>query len=129
MADTKKTLRFEFLADTKKFLGKVGAVGKKFDALGQDMNRVGGQINKVFAGIGLAAGAVATAPAGAGGGTGQPRAGRGLPVHEADHLVAAGLAGADLQLGRAGRLGDAGGRELGRGPGGLSRLCAVDRRL
>lgn len=60
MADTKKTLRFEFLADTKKFLGKVGAVGKKFDALGQDMNRVGGQINKVFAGIGLAAGAVAT---------------------------------------------------------------------
>jgi len=56
----KKTLRFEFLADTKKFLGKVGAVGKKFDALGQDMNRVGGQINKVFAGMGLAAGAVAT---------------------------------------------------------------------
>ena len=60
MADTKKTLRFEFLADTKKFLGKVGAVGKKFDALGQDMNRVGGQINKVFAGIGIGAGAVAT---------------------------------------------------------------------
>lgn len=56
----KKTLRFEFLADTKKFLGKVGAVGKKFEALGQDMNRVGGQINKVFAGIGVAAGAVAT---------------------------------------------------------------------
>ena len=53
----KKTLRFEFLADTKKFLGKVGAVGKKFDALGQDMNRVGGQINKVFAGLGVAAGA------------------------------------------------------------------------
>ena len=60
MAETKKTLRFEFLADTKKFLGKVGAVGKKFDALGQDMNRVGGQINKVFAGIGIGAGAVAT---------------------------------------------------------------------
>ena len=56
----KKTLRFEFLADTKKFLGKVGGVGKKFEALGQDMNRVGGQINKVFAGIGVAAGAVAT---------------------------------------------------------------------
>ena len=53
----KKTLRFEFLADTKKFLGKVGAVGKKFEALGQDMNRVGGQINKVFAGMGIAAGA------------------------------------------------------------------------
>jgi len=52
-----KTLRFEFLADTKKFLGKVGAVGKKFDALGKDMNRVGGQINKVFAGLGVAAGA------------------------------------------------------------------------
>jgi TP901 family phage tail tape measure protein len=56
----KKTLRFEFLADTKKFLGKVGRVGKSFEALGQDMNRVGGQINKVFAGIGVAAGAVAT---------------------------------------------------------------------
>jgi TP901 family phage tail tape measure protein len=56
----KKTLRFEFLADTKKFLGKVGAVGKKFDALGQDMGRVGGQINKVFAGIGVAAAATAT---------------------------------------------------------------------
>ncbi len=60
MAMDTKTLRFEFLADTKKFLGKVGAVGKKFEVLGQDMNRVGGQINKVFAGIGLAAGAVAT---------------------------------------------------------------------
>ena len=57
MANETKTLRFEFLADTKKFLGKVGAVGKKFDALGQDMSRVGGQINKVFAGIGVAAGA------------------------------------------------------------------------
>tara|TARA_Y100000033_G_scaffold38577_1_gene37888 strand:+ start:1167 stop:3389 length:2223 start_codon:yes stop_codon:yes gene_type:complete len=57
MANETKTLRFEFLADTKKFLGKVGAVGKKFDALGQDMNRVGGQINKVFAGLGIAAGA------------------------------------------------------------------------
>ena len=60
MADAKKTLRFEFLADTKKFLGKVGRVGKSFDALGKDMSRVGGQINKVFAGIGVAAGAVAT---------------------------------------------------------------------
>ena len=60
MGDAKKTLRFEFLADTKKFLGKVGRVGKSFDALGKDMNRVGGQINKVFAGIGVAAGAVAT---------------------------------------------------------------------
>ena len=48
MANETKTLRFEFLADTKKFLGKVGAVGKKFDALGQDMGRVGGQINKVL---------------------------------------------------------------------------------
>ena len=57
MANETKTLRFEFLADTKKFLGKVGAVGKKFDALGQDMGRVGGQINKVFAGLGVAAGA------------------------------------------------------------------------
>ena len=57
MAQETKTLRFEFLADTKKFLGKVGAVGKKFDALGQDMSRVGGQINKVFAGLGVAAGA------------------------------------------------------------------------
>ena len=47
----KKTLRFEFLADTKKFLGKVGRVGKSFEALGKDMNRVGGQINKVFAGL------------------------------------------------------------------------------
>lgn len=55
-----KTLRFEFLADTKKFLGKVGEAGKKFEALGQDMSRVGGQINKVFAGIGLAAAGVAT---------------------------------------------------------------------
>jgi TP901 family phage tail tape measure protein len=60
MADAKKTLRFEFLADTKKFLGKVGRVGKSFDALGKDMSKVGGQINKVFAGIGVAAGAVAT---------------------------------------------------------------------
>ena len=60
MAVDTKTLRFEFLADTKKFLGKIGRVGKSFDALGKDMNRVGGQINKVFAGIGLAAGAVAT---------------------------------------------------------------------
>ena len=35
--------------------------------------------------------------------------GRGLSVHEADHLVAPGLAGADLQLGRAAGLrGDAG---------------------
>jgi TP901 family phage tail tape measure protein len=60
MAVDTKTLRFEFLADTKKFLGKIGRVGKSFDALGKDMNRVGGQINKVFAGIGIGAAAVAT---------------------------------------------------------------------
>ena len=35
---------------------------------------------------------------------GQHRAGRGLSVHEADHLVAAGVARAGLLLGRAGRL-------------------------
>ena len=60
MADNaKKTLRFEFLADTKKFLGNVGKVGKKFDALGKDMAKVGGNINKVFAGMTAAAGATA----------------------------------------------------------------------
>ena len=35
---------------------------------------------------------------------GQPRAGRRLSVHEADHLVAAGVARPGLLLGRAGRL-------------------------
>ena len=40
-----------------------------------------------------------------GGRAGQPRAGRRLSVHEAHHLVAAGMAGAGLLLGGAGRLG------------------------
>ena len=35
---------------------------------------------------------------------GEPRPGRGLPVHEAHHLVAAGVARAGLFVGRAGRL-------------------------
>ena len=43
---------------------------------------------------------------------GQPRAGRRLSVHEADHLVAAGLARPGLLLGGAGRL--AGGRPAAR---------------
>ncbi len=54
-----KTLRFEFLADTKKFLGNVGKVGKKFKDVGDSMKSAGDNINKVFAGIGVAAGAVA----------------------------------------------------------------------
>ena len=47
------------------------------------------------------------APAQSAGGArraGQHRAGRRLPVHEAHHLVAAGLARAGLLVGRAGRL-------------------------
>lgn len=59
-ATSTKTLRFEFLADTKKFLGNVGKVGKKFSDVGAQMKSTGDNINKVFAGIGVAAGAVAT---------------------------------------------------------------------
>jgi hypothetical protein len=51
----------------------------------------------------------------------QPRAGRRLPLHEADHLVAAGLARPGVQLGRAGRLAE---RHRRAGPG---RLVAVAR--
>jgi len=58
-AQSTKTLRFEFLADTKKFLGNVGKVGKKFSDVGAQMKSTGDTINKVFAGIGVAAGATA----------------------------------------------------------------------
>lgn len=54
-----KTLRFEFLADTKKFLGNIGKVGKKFGDLSADMKKTGDTINKAVAGIGIAAGAAA----------------------------------------------------------------------
>ena len=64
-AQSTKTLRFEFLADTKKFLGNVGKVGKKFSDVGTQMKSSGDKINKVFAGIGVAAGAVATKSLGA----------------------------------------------------------------
>ena len=60
MSRDTKTLRFEFLADTKKFLGKVGKVSKSFNALGKDMTRVGGQVNKAFAAMGVGAGIAAT---------------------------------------------------------------------
>src|SRR5210317_1768312 len=59
-AQSTKTLRFEFLADTKKFLGNVGKVGKKFSDVGAQMKSTGDTINKVFAGIGAAAGLAAT---------------------------------------------------------------------
>ena len=64
-AQSTKTLRFEFLADTKKFLGNVGKVGKKFSDVGTQMKSSGDKINKVLGGIGLAAGAVATKSLGA----------------------------------------------------------------
>ena len=48
----KKTLRFEFLADTKKFLGKVGRVGKSFEALGKDMKKgMGGSVKAATHGL------------------------------------------------------------------------------
>jgi len=59
MAESTKTLRFEFLADTKKFLGNIGSVGKKFGDLGSEMKATGDTINKVVAGIGVAATAAA----------------------------------------------------------------------
>ena len=51
-----------------------------------------------------ARGAVPAAARGAARRARQPRAGRRLSVHEADHLVAAGLARAGVHLGRAGRV-------------------------
>jgi len=59
-ANAEKTLRFTFLADTKKFLGNVGKVGKKFSDVGAEMKKTGDTVNKIFAGIGVAAGAAAT---------------------------------------------------------------------
>ena len=59
-ANSEKTLRFTFLADTKKFLGNVGKVGKKFSDVGAEMKKTGDTVNKIFAGIGVAAGAAAT---------------------------------------------------------------------
>jgi len=58
-AQSTKTLRFEFLADTKKFLGNIGKVGKKFNDLGAEMKQTGDNINKAVAGIGIAATAAA----------------------------------------------------------------------
>ena len=52
---------------------------------------------------------------------GQPRAGRGLSLHEAHHLVAAGVARAGVLVGRAGRL--AGGDRRAR----AARVAAVAR--
>ena len=60
MAESTKTLRFEFLADTKKFLGNIGQVGSKFSDLGAEMKKTGDTVNKIFAGIGVAAAATAT---------------------------------------------------------------------
>src|SRR3546814_9741120 len=57
-----------------------------------------------YAVSGRACRAAATAVARAGNCSGIARAGRRLSVHEANHLVAAGVARAGLHLGRAGRL-------------------------
>ena len=58
-AQSTKTLRFEFLADTKKFLGNIGKVGKKFNDLGAEMKQTGDNINKAVAGIAVGATAAA----------------------------------------------------------------------
>lgn len=58
-AQSTKTLRFEFLADTKKFLGNIGKVGKKFNDLGAEMKQTGDNINKAVAGIAIGATAAA----------------------------------------------------------------------
>ena len=53
---------------------------------------------------------------------GQPGAGCRLSLHEADHLVAAGVARAGVHLGRAGRLDGLAGRQPG---GSAGALCAA----